>query len=99
MATVQGLISQALPVEYPAGTVGGNFKFTLTKLADGTSVSQETTEVFSVFTEVAPGEYTMSALLLDANGVEISLAVTANFTVPDAPVIINTPSQVTVNLI
>jgi hypothetical protein len=99
MATVQALISQTVPQEFPPGTVGGQFKFTLTKLADNTSISQETTEVFSVFTDVAPGDYTMSALLLDANGVEISLAVTANFNVPEPVVILQVPTAVQVNLI
>lgn len=99
MATVQGLISQTVPQEFPAGTVGGNFKFTLTKLADNTSVSQETTEVFSVFTEVAPGDYSMSAVLLDAAGNEISLSVSANFNVPEPVVTLQVPTAVTVNLI
>lgn len=99
MATVQALISQTVPQEFPAGTVGGNFKFTLTKLADGSQVSQETTEVFSVFTEVAPGDYSMSAVLLDAAGNEISLSVSANFNVPEPTVVLQVPTQVTVNLI
>jgi hypothetical protein len=99
MATVQALISRTVPQEFPAGTVGGQFKFTLTKVEDGSSTSQETSEVFSVFTDVAPGDYTMSAVLLDAAGVEISLAVSAAFTVPAAPVVLQVPTELTVNLI
>jgi hypothetical protein len=97
MAIVQGIITTS-PQPYPPGTVGGNFKFTLTKLDDSTSISQETTEVFSVFTEVAPGDYAMSAVLLDAAGNEISLSVSANFSVPVPEVILQVPATIAVNL-
>lgn len=94
MAKVTITLSVA-PQDFPAGTVGGPFRYSI----EGDAVfEQDSTELSVVFDSVAPGSYIASAQLLDASLAPLGGKVSAPFTVEVPNVTLQVPAAVTVVL-
>lgn len=90
----------ALP--FAAGTVGGDFVFSLySPLGIDPIASKRGAETTVTFEDVAPGTYTVQASRVDSNGVPLGTAVVSDpFTIVDEPatVTIDVPASVTVSV-
>jgi len=96
-ANVIVTIATVVPQDFPAGTVGGQTKFSVTgqpdQLVDASVLS-------ATFADVPAGDYTASAERLDSAGATLGTPVTAAFNVPvpPAPVSIDVPASINVTL-
>lgn len=94
MARVSVVIS-TVTQSFPAGTVGGNFKYSI----EGDAVfEQQSTETSVAFDNVPPGNYIASAQLLDSVGGTLGDRISAPFTVAAPSVDLQVPSTITVVL-
>lgn len=81
----------ALP--FPAGTVGGDFVFTLLDSTGNAITGKAGADATVTFDDVAPGTYTVRAYRVDANGVPLGQPV-----VSDAVIIVDEPATVTIDV-
>lgn len=90
------------PQKFPAGTVAGAFRYTLTSNA-GYSSTQDVAGPEADFTDAtAPGDYTATVERLDASGNVLGAAVSGSATIPapstDDSVSVDVPASITVSL-
>ncbi len=96
MATV--ILSTSVKTQlFPAGTVGGMWRFILNPIA-GTGVSQDTSDPTATFADVAAGDYTASVQRLDDAGNPLGDAASIAFTVGENQVSISVPDVLSVEV-
>jgi hypothetical protein len=79
VATVT-LTSSVKPQLFPAGTIGGAWRFIITDAA-GTPFSQDVSEPTATFSNVADGNYVATVQRLDDDGTALGDIASVNFTV------------------
>ncbi len=82
---------------FPAGTVGGMWRFVLNPI-DGTGTSQDTGDPVATFLDVAAGDYTASVQRLDDAGNALGDPASVAFTVASDAVTINIPDVLSVEI-
>lgn len=82
---------------FPAGTVSGLMRFTLSPNT-GVAAVQEVDGVTATFTSVAAGDYMASAQRLDSAGSPLGDSVSVAFTIPESGVNVNVPDTLTVEI-
>jgi len=82
--------------DLPDGMAAGQFEVTLSTAGAADLVQAVDTTVVT-FTDLAPGDYTVSACRLAATGERISAPVAASITVP-APVQVDVPALLTLTI-
>ena len=96
MATVTVTI-QTVTTSLPTGTTAGALRVAL--LSGGTEfATQDVDGTEAVFYGVPDGDYTATALRMDADGGELSVRVTADFTVDEVADTYEAPSGLSVSV-
>jgi hypothetical protein len=92
------IIVAVMSQNFPAGTVAGALRYTLTSDA-GYSATQDVASSEADFADAtAPGNYTASVERLDAAGNVLGSAVTGTLTIDASEVAVDVPASITVSL-
>jgi hypothetical protein len=93
MATITVTLVTAAQ-DFPAGTVAGGFRVSLAGSAN--TVSFDSPDTAFVFDGVDPGDYTLTAALIDSSGSVLGTSVTQSVTVEPGVVSLQVPVDMVV---
>lgn len=88
------LTSTVKSQSFPAGTVGGMWRFTITPVG-GTGTVQDTPDPIASFSDVPPGDYTATVQRMDTDGNSLGDPSAVAFTVTSSTVSVEVSDNLT----